>query len=165
MTTLLNERIYARGGIVGDVVLPVTQDAALPEQLRAREIVTFRFAASDWKYVRAWQSGVIEDRLDRHPEDFYVWSIQYDQPGLLIFKIRIKDDPSKLWTEVLIARLISDANPRGVKLAFIQSYREFREGIMEPVVEVGANLALLALLGFLLWTLSSVDSRTAVPQG
>jgi len=152
MTTLLDERAYVRGGIVRDVVLPVTQDSSLPETLRPGERVTFRFRASDSFWIRAWQSGQIEKRFDRHPEDFYVWSIDYNQPGILVFKIQIKGDASKLYTERRIAELISQANPEGFKLAFIESAREFTEEVLKPAGRATVNFAIVVFLAFLAWT-------------
>ena len=130
-------------------------------QLQADEIVTLVFEASDWFYVRAWQAGVIETQLDKYPADFHVKSIDYWRPGLLVFKIRILRDATKLWTQAEIARLISEGNPRGLKLAFLESWRDFKEEIGVPVARFTMGLALVVVIGLGFYALAVHGKNSA----
>lgn len=151
----LNATVVPGGGIDEGLRIPHALDTTMSagddplsgEYLHPGEIVTFRFRASNTRWVRAWQAGQIEKRLDRHAEDFYVWSVDYWQEGLLVFKIRIKGDTSKLWTEVRIAGLISQVNPTGYKLAFIESWRDFKEDILAPAVTAVSDVLTWVLVG------------------
>jgi len=116
--------------------------------LQPGDIVTLRFAASDNFHIRAHQAAEIEHRLEKHKEDFYVHSANYYEKGVLIFKIRIVDDPSRLWTEVKIARLISECNPKGYYLAFKESVKETAKDIGQAVKEtVKPGLDMVAYVG------------------
>jgi hypothetical protein len=108
---------------------------------------------------------MIEKRLDRHPDEFYVKSVNYWQPGMLEFKIRVKQNSPKLWTERQIATLISQYNPLGFKLAFKESVREFVEEVVKPAVETTLFIGLAILAGYLYFThYHNPESSRRTPQ-
>lgn len=100
----------------------------IPGKLQPGDIVTFTFGASNFRYMRAYQAMIIEDRLDKNPEDFYVKSIDYLKPGKLVFEIRIRSDASKLYTEKEIAEKLSRLSPMGFSMVFMNAVkREIKE--------------------------------------
>jgi len=85
------------------------------------------FSASDGFWRRATQAAIIEWRLDSHPKEFFVRSVDYQQRGVLIFEIVIKTTAEKLWNEKKIVDMILGYNPKGFTLIFTNAVREFVE--------------------------------------
>ncbi len=117
--------------------------------IEAGSLVTLKFAASDSFWVRARQASVIEHRLDQHKKDFYVHSANYYEPGMLTFKIRVVNDPTKIWTEAKIANLINSYNPAGYYLAFKEAASYVLTEVIEPGLDTVAYVALALVLLFL----------------
>jgi hypothetical protein len=112
-------------------------------------IVTLKFAASDSFWVRARQASVIEHRLEQHKNDFYVHSANYYEPAMLIFKVRVLKDASKIWTEAKIANLINSYNPTGYYLALKEKAHQIVTEVIEPGLDTVAYTALVVVLLFL----------------
>jgi len=118
--------------------------------------ITLSFGASDGFWRRATQAAIIEWRLEKHPEEFIVQSVNYEQKGLLVFKIRIIRSPKKMWTEKKIIDLILDYNPMGFTLIFTNAVQEFVKEKVVPAMKLTTKLifAIALLAGVILYTRS-----------
>ena len=118
--------------------------AELPRGTR----INLYFVASDGLWRRATQAAIIEWRMEAHPEEFFVKSVDYQKKGKLIFEIEIKESSEKLWTEKKIANLILSYNPKGFTLAFINATTEFiQEEVIAGVKAAGStSLQIAAVL-------------------
>ena len=119
--------------------------------------IKLSFAASEGKWRRATQAAIIEWRLSKHKDEFYIWSIDYQQESRLDFTIEIrKPDPEHLWTERRIVNLILDANPLGFYLIFksavVEKAGKVWEKTKEPVL-IATWLLALAVVGFLIYAM------------
>ena len=122
--------------------------------LQPGDRIKLSFAASEGKWRRATQAAIIEWRLGKHQEEFYIWSIDYLQENKLIFTVEIRAEPTHLLTEREIINLILDANPKGFVLAFEQAVKETAEKVWEKTKEpvlTATWLLVLAVMGYLVY--------------
>lgn len=122
--------------------------------LQPGQRIKLSFAASEGKWRRATQAAIIEWRLSKHEDEFYIWSIDYLQESKLVFTIEIRTpEPQHLWTERRIINLILDANPIGFKLIFEQAIVETAEKVWEKTKEpllITMWVVVLAVMGYLI---------------
>lgn len=116
--------------------------------------IKFYFNASDGNWRRATQAALIEWRLDAHPEEFFVQSVDYQRKGVLVFEIVIMKSQKKLWTEKKIIDLILGYNPRGFVLVFSNAVREFVKETVVPAMKLTTKLifAVALLVGVILYS-------------
>ena len=120
--------------------------------LQPGDRIRLTFAASDIFLIRAGQAAAIEWRLDAHPDEFYVRSINYQKKGTLTFEIQIKETAKRLWTEKNIADLILSYNPKGLYLVLKNATVDFvQEAVKSDIVKwaVIVGVALLVLVVFM----------------
>ena len=116
--------------------------AELAPQLAKGERLKLFFVASDGLWRRAYQASIIEWRLEAHPEEFFVKSVDYQKKGKLIFEVEIKTSAEKLLTEKEIVNLILSYNPKGFALVFINATSEFVEEKVIPGVKAASSATL-----------------------
>lgn len=119
--------------------------------------IKLNFGASDGKWRRATQAAIIEWRLDAHPEEFSVRSIDYQKKGLLVFEIDIKKSSKKLWSERKIVDLILGYNPMGFTLVFTNAVWEFVKETVVPAMKLTTKMifAIALLAGVVLYSTKS----------
>ncbi len=119
----------------------------LSPQLTRGQRIKLRFGASNGFWRRAYQAALIEWRLDAHPKEFFVKSVDYQQDGQLVFEVEIKGSAEKLWTEKKIANLILGYNPKGFYLVFKNATVEFvQEKVVPAAKAIGEGLEYVAIL-------------------
>ncbi len=119
----------------------------LSPQLTRGQRIKLRFGASNGFWRRAYQASLIEWRLDAHPEEFFVRSVDYQQESQLIFVVEIRESAKKLWTEKTIANLILGYNPKGFYLIFKNATVEFvQEKVVPAAKAIGEGLEYVAIL-------------------
>jgi len=119
-----------------------------PPGLQPGDRIKLTFAASDIFLIRAGQAAAIEWRLDAHPDEFYVRSVNYQKKGQLVFTIQIKTTAKRLWTEKNIADLILGYNPKGLYLVLKNATVEFVQDVIESDVVKWTVIISVALLFF-----------------
>ena len=113
--------------------------------LQTGDRLDFSFTTTGGTWRRAVQAGIIEWRLEKHQEEFFVRRVDYEHEGYLVFRIEIVGRPEHLLTERKIVNLILQANPKGFALVFKESVKQTMEKIWEKV-EVPVTLSLIVVL-------------------
>lgn len=120
------------------------------------ERILFSFRASEGKWRRATQAAIIEWRLDKHPDEFYVRRVDYSGKANLDFTIEIVAEPKHLYSEKEIIDMILGYNPMGFALAFVESVKtvaaEVWEKVKEPaLISAWALTAIIVLIVLYKW--------------
>lgn len=119
---------------------------------RKSERIKFVFGASDSFWLRAAQAAVIEWRLDKHPSEFSVRSVDYLQEGRLVFELHILETSERLWSEKKIVDLILACNPVGFYLIFRNAVVEFAQEKVAPLAkEFLTYVTIVAVVVFGVW--------------
>lgn len=121
----------------------------LPELIRGTRIKLI-FAASNGLWRRASQAAIIEWRMEAHPEEFFVRSVDYQKKGRLVFTIEIREGGEKLWDEKKIVRLILGYNPKGFALIFVNATTEYVEEKVIPGVIAATSRTLQIAVALLI---------------
>ena len=102
---------------------------------QAGDRILFSFCASEGKWRRAAQAAIIEWRLDRHPDEFYVRRVDYSGKVNLDFTIEVVAEPKHLYSEKEIVDMILNYNPMGFALVFVESVKSVAAEVWEKVKE------------------------------
>jgi len=108
------------------------------------------FAASNGLWRRAAQAAVIEWRMEAHPQEFFVRSVDYQKTSRLVFTIEIRESSEKIWTEKKIANLILGYNPKGFALIFVNATTEYIEEKVIPGVIAASSITLQIAVALLI---------------